>query len=70
MKNEKSSNQDNEFDYHPDGRLPHVCVKGKWIDLRETEFLDVSEDFQGFDLYSFSYMGEVFQSRVILKPTR
>jgi hypothetical protein len=70
MRNEKNSHQDNEFNYHPDTNVPHVCVKGEWIDLRKTEFLDVSEDFQGFDLYSFSYMGNVFQSKVILKPAR
>jgi hypothetical protein len=60
----------NEDDFYPDDRVPHVCVRGEWIDLRETEFLDVSEDFQGYDLYSFLYKGESFQSRVILKPTR
>lgn len=38
----------------------------KWVDVDETEFIDISEDFQGYDLMKFKHKkcGTVSESRV------
>lgn len=46
----------------------HVNVKGEWIPCSETEFVDISEDFQGYDLMTFKYKGEEYKSRIVNKP--
>ncbi len=48
--------------------VSHVNVRGEWIPLDSVEFLDISEDFQGYDLVTFIYEGEERQSRVTLRP--
>lgn len=45
--------------------VAHVNVKGEWVPVSKVEFIDISEDIQGYDLMRFRYEGEVRQSRVI-----
>jgi hypothetical protein len=45
-----------------------VNVKGEWIPLDSVEFVDISEDMQGYDLVTFIYEGEQRQSRVVTRP--
>lgn len=52
-------------DYQP---VAHICVQGEWMPLSQVEFLDISEDIQGFDIVTFLYEGKEYQSRVINKP--
>lgn len=47
----------------------HVNVKGEWIPVSQVEFVDISEDFQGYDLMTFRYDGEVRQSRITTRPS-
>jgi hypothetical protein len=49
--------------------LSHVNVKGEWIPLDSVEFIDISEDMQGYDLVTFNYEGEQRQSRVTMRPS-
>ena len=51
-------------DFEP---VAHVAVKGEWIPLDSVEFLDISEDLQGYDIVTFMYEGEERQSRVTRK---
>ena len=53
-----------EEDYE---QVAHVNVRGEWIPLDSVEFLDISEDPQGYDLVTFMYEGEERQSRVTLR---
>lgn len=46
----------------------HVNVKGEWIPVSQVEFIDISEDLQGYDLMTFRYDGEVRQSRITTRP--
>jgi hypothetical protein len=46
----------------------HVNVRGEWIPMDSVEFVDISEDMQGFDLVTFIYEGEERQSRVTMRP--
>ncbi len=48
--------------------ISHVSVKGEWIPLDSVEFVDISEDLQGYDIVTFVYEGEQRQSRVITMP--
>jgi hypothetical protein len=48
--------------------VSHVNVKGEWIPLDSVEFVDISEDMQGYDLVTFIYEGEQRQSRVVTRP--
>jgi hypothetical protein len=47
---------------------PHVNVKGEWIPMDSVEFVDISEDLQGYDIVTFIYEGEERQSRVTRRP--
>ena len=47
--------------------VSYVAVQGEWIPLDSVEFLDISEDFQGYDLITFNYQGKEYSSRVIQK---
>ena len=51
-------------DYEP---VAHINVKGEWIPLDSVEFLDISEDLQGYDIVTFMYEGEERQSRVTMR---
>ena len=46
----------------------HVNVKGEWIPMSSTEFVDISEDLQGYDIATFIYEGEEKQSRICMRP--
>jgi hypothetical protein len=35
---------------------------GEWISADKVEFVDISEDFQGYDLMTFIYKGKKMQS--------
>lgn len=48
--------------------VSHVNIKGEWIPLDSVEFVDISEDMQGYDLVTFVYEGERRQSRVSMMP--
>lgn len=60
------SNFEEEFDWTE--TVPHVYVQEKWIPTDQVEFLDISEDFQGFDLMTFLYNGKEYQSRITSRP--
>lgn len=47
------------------------CVyteNGEWIPTDQVEFVDISEDFQGFDIMTFMYNGKKMQSRITTRP--
>jgi hypothetical protein len=48
-------------------KVPHVLVNGEWIDVEKTEFVNISEDLFGQDVYEFLYDGKGYSSHVILK---
>jgi hypothetical protein len=48
-------------------KKPYVLVDGEWIDFSLVEFLNVSEDLFGFDIYEFIYKGKAYSSHAILK---
>jgi hypothetical protein len=48
-------------------KVPHVMVEQVWIPVDETEFIGISEDLFGQDVYEFEYNGKVYSSHVILK---
>lgn len=43
-------------------QVSHVSVNGNWIPLQNCKFMDIEEDFQGRDLITFEYQGEIHQS--------
>lgn len=47
----------------------HVLVDdGEWVPVDLTEFIDISEDFQGYDVMFFKYKGKEYKSRVQNRP--
>ena len=48
-------------------KVPHVMVEYVWIPVDQTEFIGISEDLFGKDVYEFEYNGKVYASHVILK---
>ena len=48
-------------------KVPHVMVEYVWIPVDQTEFVGISEDLFGKDVYEFEYNGKVYTSHVILK---
>ena len=47
------------------------CVRigeGEWIPTDKVEFVDISEDIQGYDLMTFIYEGKEMQSRITTRP--
>ena len=48
-------------------KVPHVLVGEDWVPTDEVEFVDIEEDFQGYDVMTFLYKGEEIKSRVIIK---
>ena len=48
-------------------KVPYVLVEGEWINVNKTEFLNISEDLFGRDVYEFKYNGKVYSSHVIMK---
>lgn len=47
---------------------PHVCVKGEWYPADWMQFLDIEEDFQGFDVMTFKWKGKEYRSRIQYRP--
>lgn len=45
----------------------HYLVEGEWIPASKTEFLDISEDLFGYDVYEFKYNDKVYTSHAVLK---
>jgi hypothetical protein len=41
---------------------------GEWIPTDKVEFVDISEDFQGYDLMTFIHEGKKMQSRITTRP--
>ena len=41
-----------------------------WIDIKETEFIDISEGMYGEDLYTFEYEGKQYSSTVVRGGSR
>jgi hypothetical protein len=49
--------------------VPCVHVgEGEWVPTDKVEFVDISEDFQGYDIMTFIYEGKEIQSRIISRP--
>ena len=49
--------------------IPCVHVgRGEWVPTDKVEFVDLSEDPQGYDLMTFIYEGKEMQSRVASQP--
>ena len=51
--------------------VPHVHVgNGEWVPTEsdDIQFLDISEDFQGYDLMTFMHEGKEKQSRIWTRP--
>ena len=46
----------------------HVNVKGNWIPTDLVTFLDISEDFQGYDVMTFMFNEVQYQSRITNRP--
>lgn len=45
----------------------YVSAHGEWVNVKEVEFLDISEDIRGRDLMTFRYKGEEFVSNVVVR---
>lgn len=50
-----------------ENKVPHVMVNQEWIPVDKTEFIGISEDLFGHDVYEFKYEGKIYSSHVILK---
>jgi hypothetical protein len=49
--------------------VPCVHVgNGNWIPTEKVKFIDISEDFQGYDLMTFVYEGKTMTSRIATYP--
>lgn len=48
--------------------VPAVYIDGEWIPTTETEFVDIAEDLQGYDVMTFNYKGKQSSSRVRMIP--
>jgi len=45
----------------------HYLVKGEWVPASKTEFIDISEDLFGYDVYEFKYNGKVYTSHAVMR---
>jgi hypothetical protein len=54
-------------EYQYEEKVPHVMVNQEWIPVDKTEFLNISEDLFGYDVYEFTYNGKAYSSHVILR---
>jgi len=49
--------------------VPCVHVgEGEWVPTDKVEFVDICEDFCGYDLMTFIYKGKQMQSRITSRP--
>lgn len=47
----------------------HVLIDdGEWIPVDYTEFVNIEEDFQGYDVMTFKYKGKEYKSRIQNRP--
>jgi hypothetical protein len=53
-------------DYFED-KQHYYIVEGEQIPASETTFIDISEDYLGYDVYEFEYKGKVYSSRCIFR---
>ena len=54
--------------WHDEGmRNSYVTVGGEYILVDDVEFVDIQEDFMGYDLMTFNYKGEEYTSYVTLR---
>jgi hypothetical protein len=44
-----------------------VIVDGEYVAVDDTVFLNISEDFDGRDLYTFKYNGKTYSKNIIIK---
>lgn len=56
-----------DFDYCGTVSCVHIG-NGEWVPVDKVVFVDISEDFQGYDIMTFIYEGKEMQSRIINKP--
>lgn len=47
--------------------VAHVCVRGEWIPASCVQFIDIEEDAQGFDVMTFEFEGQRFESYVTVR---
>jgi hypothetical protein len=45
----------------------HYMVDGEWIPASKTEFIDISEDLFGYDVYEFEYQGKIYSSHSVMR---
>jgi hypothetical protein len=55
----------NEEDFG--GKRAYYLVEGEWIPADDTEFINISEDLFGRDVYEFIYKGKCYSSHSIVK---
>ena len=48
-------------------KTSYVLVEGQLVRTDDTEFINISEDLFGRDVYEFKYKGKCYSSNVILK---
>jgi hypothetical protein len=54
--------------HNPYGEPEHCyMVENKWIAASKTEFIDISEDLFGYDVYEFKYNGKVYTSHAVIR---
>lgn len=55
------------YDSDNGDRQSYVMVNNNWIPVSDTEFLNIEEDLQGYDLMTFKYNGKTYRSRVTIR---
>lgn len=48
-------------------RKAYYLVEGEWIPADDTEFVNISEDLFGRDVYEFIYKGKEYTSHCVVK---
>jgi hypothetical protein len=56
----------NDEEYYQE-RKGYVMVDGEEIPVDDTIFVNISEDFDGKDLYTFKYKGKTYSRNVFVK---
>lgn len=47
-------------------RLTYVTVEGERVPTSAVDVVDIEEDYRGYDLATFEYKGQTYQSYVVL----
>jgi len=70
---EERNIDDTPPELEPLGDIPeqeiYLIIEGDYIPLSQCEFLDISEDFWGYDCYTVNYKGKTYNSRATLRYT-